>query len=447
MTVAYLNDEVVVKEAQRRLQAYLPIDWEGNWYNAMDAWMALIGAAGMSTSIAAVCREGQEAPSDNTLREKLDEQGWDDRIIETACNDILAQSVRQCSWHGQFPVIIDLHEEPFYGKVPQDDPDVIRRGQAKAGTTSFHTFATAYVSRHHRRFTLALTRVRAHESMLDVADRLRKRVEALGIDVQVYLLDRQFWTYELQVAWQEIPYIMPIRKTGKTGTDGGTRPLFDLQASQRVTYTMSPKHQEPLDIEVAVVVVPETRKERQARLAKAKSACEKAQLRVDDKANALDENATAQNKRALTCAKKALAKAQARLGQERVAKVKTTLCYAIKQVASWSLKRIYSTYRGRFGIESSYRQSRQARIFTSSRKPWFRLLIFGLSMMLRNLWLEVRWLLGDPQRGRGGRKIAKALFPFPMFLRWLAWAAWKTLRFKAWLYPQTELPNPLWAIP
>jgi hypothetical protein len=200
MTVAYLNDEVVVKEAQRRLQAYLPIDWEGNWYNAMDAWMALIGAAGMSTSIAAVCREGQEAPSDNTLREKLDEQGWDDRIIETACNDILAQSVRQCSWHGQFPVIIDLHEEPFYGKVPQDDPDVIRRGQAKAGTTSFHTFATAYVSRHHRRFTLALTRVRAHESMLDVADRLRKRVEALGIDVQVYLLDRQFWTYELQVA-------------------------------------------------------------------------------------------------------------------------------------------------------------------------------------------------------------------------------------------------------
>jgi len=58
MTVAYLNDEVVVKEAQRRLQAYLPIDWEGNRYNAMDAWMALIGAAGMSTSIAAMCRKG-----------------------------------------------------------------------------------------------------------------------------------------------------------------------------------------------------------------------------------------------------------------------------------------------------------------------------------------------------------------------------------------------------
>jgi hypothetical protein len=66
MATAYLNDEVVVKEAQRRLPAYLPIDWEGNGYNAMDAWMTLLGAAGMNTSMAAVCREGQEAPSDNT---------------------------------------------------------------------------------------------------------------------------------------------------------------------------------------------------------------------------------------------------------------------------------------------------------------------------------------------------------------------------------------------
>jgi len=128
------------------------------------------------------------------------------------------------------------------------------RRQAKAGTPHLHTFATAYVTRRHRRFTLALTRVRAHESMLEVADRLRQRVAALDIPVEVYWLDRQFWTYELQVAWQEIPDIMPIRRTGKTGTDGGTRPLFDLKASPWTTYTMSPKHQDPLHIDVAVVV-------------------------------------------------------------------------------------------------------------------------------------------------------------------------------------------------
>lgn len=442
-----INDEVVVKEAQRRLQASLPITWEGNSYNPMHAWTTLIGAAGMGASIAAVCREGQDAPSDNIVRETLDEQGWNDSLIETACNDLLAQSARQCSWKGCFPVAIDLHEEPFYGKLPKDDPEVIRRGEAKAGTTYFHTFATAYVIRQNRRFTLAVTRVRANQSMLEVADRLRQRVEELGIGVQVYLFDRQFWTYELQAAWKAIPYIMPIRRTGKQGGQGGTRPLFDLKESQFVTYTMTPDNQNPLDIDVAVVVLPETKEARQKRLAKAEAAYDKALKRVEEKAHLLAEEATARNKRALTYAKKALAKAQARLEEERVAKPLTTLCYAINQVAHWSLKRIYSTYRRRFGIESSYRQSRQARIFTTSRKAWFRFLGFGLSMILRNLWLEVRWLLGEPKQGRGGRKIAKALLPFPMFLRWLVSAVWKALRFTTWISPQTELPNPLWGIP
>ncbi|MEE9159605.1 MAG: hypothetical protein V3U60_14640, partial [Gammaproteobacteria bacterium] len=272
--------------------------------------------------------------------------------------------------------------------------------------------------RQHRRLTLAVTRVRAHQSMLEVADRLRQRVGELGIKVQVYLLDRQFWTYELQVAWNAIPYIMPIRRTGKKGTQGGTRPLFDLQEGQFTTYTMTPDHQEPLDIEVAVVVLPETKEKRQKRLAKAEAALAQALKRVEEKTNLLAEADTVRNKRALTCVKKALGKAQVQLEEERLAKPLTTLCYAINQVANWSLKRLYSTYRVRFGIESSYRQSRQARLFTTSRKAWFRFLIFGLSMILRNLWIEVRWLLGEPKRGRGGRKIAKELLPFPMFLRW-----------------------------
>jgi hypothetical protein len=192
--------------------------------------------------------------------------------------------------------------------------------------------------------------------------------------------------------------------------------------------------------------VPESKEGRQKRLAKAQAAYAKARKRVEEKTTLLAAASTAQNKRALTCAKKALDKARTRLKQERLAKPLTTLCYAINQVANWSLKRIYSTYRGRFGIESSYRQSRQTRIFTTSRRPWFRFLIFGLSMILRNLWLEVRWLLGEPKRGRGGRKIAKTLLTFPMFLRWLISAVWKALRFITWITPQTELPNPLWGI-
>jgi hypothetical protein len=80
---------------------------------------------------------------------------------------------------------------------------------------------------------------------------------------------------------------MPIRRTGKPGTQGGTRPLFDLQESQFTTYTLRPDHQEPLDIDVAVVVLPETREARQKRLAKARAAYDQALKRVEEKATSL----------------------------------------------------------------------------------------------------------------------------------------------------------------
>ena len=61
---------------------------------------------------------------------------------------------------------------------------------------------------------------------------------------------------------------------------------------------------------------------------------------------------------------------------------------------------IRATYRRRFGIESSYRQSHQARIRTSSRKPALRLLFMGVALVLRNVWV---WLhaevMAQPQRG------------------------------------------------
>jgi hypothetical protein len=98
-----MNDEVVVKEVQRRLQAHLPVHWDGIQYHPSHAWTVLIGGVGMGASIAAVCREGREAPSGNLVRETLNEQGWDDGFIETAYNALLAQSAREGSWQSGFP--------------------------------------------------------------------------------------------------------------------------------------------------------------------------------------------------------------------------------------------------------------------------------------------------------------------------------------------------------
>ena len=94
------------------------------------------------------------------------------------------------------------------------------------------------------------------------------------------------------------------------------------------------------------------------------------------------------------------------------------LLYATWGVTHRPLSWIRATYRGRFGIESSYRQSHQARIRTSSRKPALRLLFMGVALVLRNVWV---WLhaevIAQPQRG--ARQLRLQSMRFVRLLLWL----------------------------
>ena len=91
--------------------------------------------------------------------------------------------------------------------------------------------------------------------------------------------------------------------------------------------------------------------------------------------------------------------------------------------ATWGVKQrawswIRATYRRRFGIESSYRHSHQARIRTSSRNPALRLLFMGVALVLRNVWV---WLhaevMAQPQRG--ARQLRPHALRFARLLVWL----------------------------
>jgi hypothetical protein len=82
---------------------------------------------------------------------------------------------------------------------------------------------------------------------------------------------------------------------------------------------------------------------------------------------------------------------------------------------------IRERYRKRFGIESSYRQLRQAKIYTCTRNPHLRFLFVALALILRNIWV---WLhaerLGD---GRGDRlTLRPERLRFKRMLDWLAHA-------------------------
>jgi hypothetical protein len=77
-----------------------------------------------------------------------------------------------------------------------------------------------------------------------------------------------------------------------------------------------------------------------------------------------------------------------------------------------------ATYRGRFGMESSYRHVHQARLRTSSRNPVLRRLFVGVALILRHVgvWLHAA-VMAEPRRGT--RRLRPESLRFARLLLWL----------------------------
>src|SRR5688572_5634316 len=79
---------------------------------------------------------------------------------------------------------------------------------------------------------------------------------------------------------------------------------------------------------------------------------------------------------------------------------------------------VFTTYRTRFGIETSYRQMHEGRIRTTSRRPEVRLLCAGIALVLRNVWVWLHYtVLAMPRRG--GRVILLERLRWETLLLWL----------------------------
>lgn len=92
-----------------------------------------------------------------------------------------------------------------------------------------------------------------------------------------------------------------------------------------------------------------------------------------------------------------------------------------------SPQEIRELYRKRFGIETSYRQWRQARIVTCTRDPLLRLLFMVIGLMLRNLWLWLHATHLAPDRTvvtDDAFKPALHRLRFRRLLDWIAVALW-----------------------
>lgn len=292
----------------------------------------LLFAATRAVSLSAACRRLAGAPSDETARLALLATLPGQLALERRINAALAQPLPKALRKRPSPIAIDLCDLPYYG---QPDSKDVRRGPKKASAVRFHTYATAFVVRKGYRFTLAATRVKPGEKLVNVVARLLTRVSELGIRLRFLLLDRGFYTVDIvnYLKRTHRPFVMPTKHHGRKPKDPtkakSTRRFLTWRRGGWSEHTWKDNQGRAATVNIAVSLRSYTHR------------------------------------------------------QQRRRQVLVFAYWGFRPSSPYWLR---ETYRKRFAIETSFRQVNQARINTSTRDPIRRFLFVAIALIVRNLW-------------------------------------------------------------
>lgn len=297
----------------------------------------VLRAAARCTSVSAACRDLARAPSDQAVMTGLD-AGLPKTlsVLEQRLNESLTHELPRCLRRRTWPVAIDWHLSPYYGQ-PFRSRNELYYGKPRQGTKKFHAYASACIVYHGQRYTLAVSWVRRHESTVTVLKRLFARIGEIGLKTRRVLLDRAFFNVPV-VAWlqqQKTPFLMPVMFRGRKPKK--RRLAKGLHGIKRQSAGWYPYLMKNKSCQAKVSICVGYRRHRH---------------RKDGK------------------------------------QVKQKLLFAAWRVKG-SPTAIREEYRRRFAIETSYRQMRQARIYTCTRNPRLRLMFVAVALIVRNLWVWI----------------------------------------------------------
>ena len=157
----------------------LPLNMPGA-IQSRDLLRVLVFAAASRLSVHQACDQLERAPSGPTVLGNLASQFSDLDALEGHVNDLLAKLIPKGLGKRGRRVAVDLVALPYHGTVDEAHQDEVCRSKAKCGTTHFFTYATAYAVVRGRRYTLAMCRVRAKQTMDHVLRTLLARLVTLG---------------------------------------------------------------------------------------------------------------------------------------------------------------------------------------------------------------------------------------------------------------------------
>lgn len=256
-------------------------------------------------------------------------------------------------------IAIDSHYVPFYGSP--NTPGIVG-GQKKQGTSYFHCYATAVLIHRQRRYTVGLLSVSKGLKPHEVVQTLLEQVRSRGLLVGGVVLDSGFDSGQTILLLQEhrLSYTVPLRRKGNTTN---RRNQCFSQASGTVTTVgwVTEQTRQPVSTRVLVW-------QRRGQ----------PQTRVYAFGGWSSGRAVSEVRRAW-------------LGRRR--------------------------YRERFAIETSYRQKNQCRGWTTSASVEYRLLLEGLALVLRQVWV---YLTQQIARDRGSHpRVWVSDLPLVEMLHWL----------------------------
>ena len=375
-----ITPAVVRRTAQAVLQQALPWKPYGRLVSVARLLGLLLLAAASRSSLSAVARRFRFGFSHETARQAVRANLPDVAALTAALVGALHRlggRLRRRRW----VVAIDLHYCPFYGDRAAAG---VGGGQKKQGTHYFYGYATAELVHRRHRYTVGLLPLRGNSPPHAVVAALLAQLDERGVRPRGVVLDSGFDSGETLRLLQErgLAYSVPLRRKGR----GDNRrnacfalPVGTVTAVDWVTeQTRRPVHTE------AVVV-----------------------RRPGEKQTRVYAFGGWNAGRALATARAA----------------------AARQARRW--------YRRRFGIETSYRQLHECLGRTTQKDLAYRLLLVGLALLLRQVWVWLTWQLAH---GRGARpRDWLEELPLQRLLDWLA----EVLRHE---YPEQkviELEQPL----
>jgi len=148
---------------------------------------------------------------------------------------------------------MDLKLIPYYGQAREGEADFLLKGEPKDGTSTFFGYASLYVIKHNRRFTLALVAVRRREGLVGVLRRLWTYWQRLDLPLRCLYLDRQFYSVAV-LRWliqeQDLPF---VRAAPKQGRRGGIAGLIARQGSGVWEHPVRSPKAGAITVSVAVV--------------------------------------------------------------------------------------------------------------------------------------------------------------------------------------------------